>query len=93
MQASGFGDVEVAGVTFGVGAVPIEDAVGGVGVLLDLVDEKAGTDGVEAARFDKYGFTFFRSDRVDLVGDCSVGDGLLKSWHACGSVFEADVEF
>ncbi len=44
-----FLDVEVACFAIESHAVPIKDAVGGVGVLLDFVDEEAGPDGVEAA--------------------------------------------
>ena len=54
----GLGDVEVAGLAGGIGAVPVEDAVGGVRVLLDFVDEEAGPDGVEAPGLDEYGLSF-----------------------------------
>ena len=88
----GLGDVKVAGFAFGIGAVPIENAVGGVGVLLDLVDEETGADGVEAAGLDEDGLAFLRGDGVDLVGDRALGDGLFKglSGH---SFFQADVKF
>lgn len=44
-----FFDMELAGISVVVEAIPVKDAVGGVGVLLDFVDEKARADGVESA--------------------------------------------
>jgi len=84
--------VEVARGAVEAEAVPVEDTVGGVGILLDLVDEKAGSDGVEATGRNENGLVFFWLDGVNLVGDAAVlqrGCEVLFG-HA---VFEADVEF
>lgn len=48
-----FRDMEVAGFAICVSAIPIEDAVGGIGILLNFMDEKSRADGVEASRFDE----------------------------------------
>ena len=42
-------DMKLARLAIEPDTVPIEDPVGGVGVLLDFVDEESGTDGVEPA--------------------------------------------
>ena len=88
----GLCDVEFAGFAVEAGAVPIEDAVGGVRVLLDLVDEESCADGVEAAGGDEDGFAGFGSDGVHCVGDGTVGDGFFEV-GAGDAIFEADVEF
>lgn len=86
----GFCDVEVARLAFGVGAVPIEDTVGGVGVLLDFMDEESGTNGVEASRLDKNGIALFGGNRMNLIGHGAIGDGFLEA-AACRTVFEANI--
>ena len=88
----GFGDVELAGNPLGVGAVPIEDTIGCIGILLDFMDEKSRTDGVYASGFDEDGLAFFWSDGVDLIGDCALRDGLLEAF-ASDSMFQPDVKF
>lgn len=87
----GLGDVELAGFAVEAVAVPIEDAVGGVRVLLDFVDEEAGTDGVEAAGGDEDGVAGDGEKGVDVIGDGAVGDGVFEVGTG-GAVFEADVE-
>lgn len=86
-----FADVKLARFSVEAEAVPIEDAVGGVGVLLDFVDEESGADGVESAGGDEDGVAVVRSDGVDVIGDGAVGDGGFEL-VAGGAVFEADVE-
>lgn len=89
----GLGDVEFAGLAGGgVFAVPVEDAVGGVGVLLDFVDQESAADGVEASGRDEDGLSFVRGDAVDVFGDGAVFDGALELRFG-GVFFEADVEF
>ncbi len=88
----GFADVEIAGFALEAAAIPIEDAIGGVGILLDLVDEESGADGVEAAGGDEDRLAGSGSDGVDAIGDGPVPDGVLK--HGAGDALpETDVEF
>lgn len=88
----GLGDVEFAWVAIEAGAVPIEDAVGGVRVLLDFVDQESRADGVEAAGGDEDGVAGGGGEGVDEVGDGAVVDGLFEI-GAGDAGFEAGVEF
>ena len=71
-------------------AVPIEDAVGRVGVLLDLVNQESGADRVEAAGGDEDRITVRGAHRMHAVGHGAVGDrGFeVRAGHA---VLEADI--
>lgn len=88
----GMSDVEVAGLAVETEAVPVEDAVGRIGVLLDFVDEESRADGVEAAGGDENGIAGLRRDGVHEVRDGAVADGLLEL-VAGDALAEADVEF
>jgi len=48
-------------------AIPVEDPIGGVGVLLDLVDEKSGPDGVEATTGNEEVLPFFDGERMNAI--------------------------
>ena len=50
--AQRFLDMEFARLSVDAGTIPVVDAVGGVGVLLDLVNEEARADGMEATARD-----------------------------------------
>jgi ammonia channel protein AmtB len=69
----GFFDVQVTWFSVESEAVPVEDAVGGVRVLLDFVDEETRADGVEAAGGDEDGFARVGENRVHMIGDGSIG--------------------
>ncbi len=85
-------DVEVAGFTIEAEAVPVEHTVGGIGILLDFMDEQARADGMESAGGNENGFAGLRFDRMDEVGGGSIGDGLLEI--GAGDTFlQSDVKF
>jgi len=88
----GLFDVEFAGVAVESDAVPIEDAVGGVGVLLDFVDEKSGTNGVEPPGRNEDGLAFLRLNGMDDVGHATIGEGGFEALTS-DAFFEARVEF
>ena len=71
----GLFDVEVARFAIEAESVPVEDAIGGVAVLLDLVNEEAGTDGVEASGGDEEAIAGARMEDVDEVGGGAIGEG------------------
>ena len=56
------------------GTVPIEDAVGGVAVLLDFHDEVALADGVEASARNEDAVTFVRGQHVEAVFHRAAGE-------------------
>src|SRR5204863_914776 len=61
-----------------VDAVPIEYAIGGVTVLLDLDQHIAGADGVETSSGEKNGLAGLDRNCVNKIGDSAVADSLLK---------------
>ena len=71
-------------------AVPIEDTVGGVGVLLDLVNQESGADRVEAAGGDEDRVAGLGADRMHAVGHGAVGDRGFEV-RAGDAVLEADI--
>ena len=84
--------MEFAALARGVEAVPIKDAVGGVGVLLDFKQDNAGAQGVDAAAGKEHGVAGFDRDAMETVGDGLVGE-VFEEFVACDTVFEADKEF
>src|SRR5437867_7545360 len=62
----------------GIGAVPIEDPIRGVAVLLDFDQQIAGTDGVKTSCRQKYGVTGFCSNLMDVIGHCSIAQGVFE---------------
>lgn len=88
----GLVDVKIARGSIEAHTIPVEDAVGGVGVLLDFVDEEAGADGVESARGDEDGVARAGLDGVDLAFDGTILKGGFEGL-ARGAFFETNVEF
>ncbi len=84
--------MELAWLSVESGSVPVKDAVGRVGILLNFVDEEAGADGVEAAGGDEDGFAGRRLHDVDFVFNGAVVDGVFERLLG-RSRFESDVEF
>ena len=72
-------------------AIPVEDTVGGIGVLLDLVDEESRSDGVKSPGGDEDRVAGLRAHGVDLLFDRSVDQGVFES-RSCGTIFKTDVE-
>ena len=60
-------------------AIPVKDAIGGVGVLLDLENDVAGADGVQAAAGQVDGVAGLRLDPMQAIGHGPVADLLLES--------------
>src|SRR5437868_12916338 len=58
--------------------VPIENAVSGVAILLDLDQEVSGANGVKPSRRHKHGSTALHSDLVNTIGNGSGMKGLLE---------------
>ena len=73
-------------------AVPIEDAVGRIGVLLDFVNQESRTDRMEAARGDEDRITGRGAHRMHAIGNRAIGDRGFErlTGHA---VFESDIKF
>lgn len=73
-------------------AVPIKDAVGRVGVLLDFVNQKSRADRMEAAGGDEDRITGRWAHRMHAIGDRAICDRGFErlTGHA---VFEADIKF
>ena len=88
----GLFDVEVARFAIEAESVPVEDAIGGVAVLLDLVDEEASADGVEATGGDKEAIAGARIEDVDEVGGGAIGEGCEEGLAGDTGV-EASVDF
>lgn len=77
--AEGLWEVELAGLAIEAGAAPIEDAIGGVAVLLDFDDEVAGADGVDAAAGDEDEIAGGDGDAMDCgVGGAGLDGGLKR---------------
>ena len=74
----GFFEVEGAGLAVEAGAVPIEDAVGGVAVLLDFHDEVAFADGVEASAGDEDAVTLAGGKDVEAFFDGAIAEFFLE---------------
>ncbi len=70
--------MQFAGHTIETGAVPIEDAVGGVAILLDLDDHIALTDGVEPSAGDEDAVTAFDWDDVESLFDVALTKQLFE---------------
>ena len=60
------------------GATPVIDAVGGVGILLDLEDQIAGVDGMHRAAGHEDGITRRHWEAVHACLQRAAGKGLLK---------------
>ncbi len=73
-------------------AVPIEDAVGRVGVLLDFVNQESRADRMEAAGGDEDRITGRWAHRMHAIGDRAIRDRGFErlTGHA---VFESDIKF
>jgi hypothetical protein len=84
--------VEVAGFSIEAHAIPVEDTISGIGVLLNFVDEKSGANGVETSGGDEDGLANFWTDGVDLLLDRAIEEGLFEGF-ARGSFIESDVKF
>jgi hypothetical protein len=88
----GLFDMEVARFAIEAESIPVEDAIGGVAVLLDLVNEEAGADGVEAAGGDEKAIAGARMEDVDEVGGGAIGEGCEEGLAGDTGV-EASVDF
>lgn len=88
----GLFDVEVARVAVGVGAIPIVDAVGGVGVLLDFEQHDARAEGVDASRWDEENVAAFGGDAVEKVGDVALFE-CVGEFLARDAAFESEINF
>ena len=62
----------------GIDAVPIEDTIRGVAVLLDFDQQIAGTEGVKTSCRQKCGVTGFCSNLMDVIGHCSIAQGVFE---------------
>jgi len=73
-------------------AVPIEDAIGRVGVLLDFVNQKSRANRMEAAGSDEDRLTGRGTHRMHAIGDRAIRDRGFEilAGHA---VFESDIKF
>ncbi len=71
-------DVELTGLAIEAGAVPIEDAVGGVAVLLHLDDDVAFTNGVEASAGDEDAVAALDVDGVEGLLHAAVAEEDFK---------------
>ena len=74
----GFFEVEFAWLAVEAGAVPVEDAVGGVAVLLDFDDEVALADGVEASAGDEDAVAVVGGKDVEALLDFAVAELLFE---------------
>ena len=74
-----FGDMQVARLAIGAWAVPVEDPISGIAILLDLVDEEASAYRVEATAWDKDEVAFLRGDGVNLILGVATSDTRLKA--------------
>ena len=75
-----FFDVQVAGPAIEADAVPVEDAVGGIGVLLDLDDHVSAADSVDAPARDEDGIPFFHRHLEDLLGHAPLPQRFLEGF-------------
>ena len=66
-----FLDVEFARLAVEAGAVPVEDAIGGVAVLLDFDNDIARADGMEASAGDEDAVAGFHRDSVERFLDAA----------------------
>lgn len=88
----GLFDMEVARFAIEAESIPIEDAIGGVAVLLDFVDQEASADGVEASGGDEEAIAGARMEDVDEVGGGAIGEGCEEGLTGDAGV-EASVDF
>ena len=86
-----FIDVKLARFAVETEAVPVENAVSGVGVLLNFENDVSGADGVQTATGQEHDVTGFDRNAMDMVGDGSVFDSGFK-FGACDAAFESDKE-
>jgi len=69
--------------------VPIEDAIGGVGVLLDFENHVAGTQGMNPAAGEKHDVARLDGEAVEAIGDSAIVDfGFEFFWS--DAAFKAD---
>jgi hypothetical protein len=71
---------------------PVIDAVGGVGVLLDLEDEIAGADGMDASAGQEHRLALLGLERAEQAGELGRADGLLELLPRY-AVLQAHVDF
>ena len=65
------------------GAVPVEDAVGGVAVLLDFDDEVAFADGVKASAGDEDAVAIVRGEDVKTFFNRAAGEIFRERFAVC----------
>src|ERR1051326_669076 len=73
-------------------AIPIKNAVSGVGVLLDFKDYQACANGVNSTARQKHNVPRFDRDAVEAIGNFAGLDFLLE-WVACDAAFQSDIQF
>src|SRR5260370_21983610 len=70
--------MELSRLAFVIASVPIEHAIGGVTVLLDLDQHIAGANGMETSSWQKNGVAGLDRNCVDEIGDSAAAHSLLK---------------
>jgi hypothetical protein len=83
--------MESARISVQANTVPIEDAVGGVGVLLDFENDEARADGMDAPAGQEHGVAGFDLNPMEAVSDGS-GLDLLRELVASDTAFQADIK-
>ena len=71
-------DMELSRLAFVIASVPIEHAIGGVTVLLDLDQHIAGANGMETSSGQKNGVAGLDRNCVGEIGDSAAAHSLLK---------------
>ena len=74
----GLGDVQGPGAAVEAGAIPVENAIGSVAVLLDLENDEARADGVESAAGDEDGVACFHWEARYFFCHGAAGERLLE---------------
>ena len=75
-----------------VDAIPIEDAICGVAVLLNLDEQIAAADGVKTSRREEHGVAGFDANRVNTVCDSPLFDRVSELFPRQGGT-QAEVKF
>src|SRR4029077_18518415 len=70
--------MKLSSLTLIIDSVPIENAISGVAVLLDLDQDVSAADGVKSPGRQENGVPVLRPDRVNTIGDSSRMKGVLE---------------
>src|SRR5205085_2466362 len=72
--------------------VPIEHAIGGVAILLNLDQHVAGADPMKSSCRQKHRVASVRANHLDMIGSGSAAQGFLKLLPS-DPLFESDKKF